>query len=160
MSTNVGMGLAAFGSSRMGFGTPGTINSTVAKLFLKELDQSVRGNAEAINPTTGDYVRDTTTGVHRGMDSVQQMVYLALRTAKNSTLVQNFGLRNFGDVITDSTKNDIINAINETLRDLVLRQLVEIVSIEVTRVKSTAYQILVKWKNLTNNETNVFRISL
>ncbi len=38
------------------------------------------------------------------MDSVQQMVYLALRTAKNSTLVQNFGLRSFGDVVTDSTK--------------------------------------------------------
>jgi hypothetical protein len=160
MTSSLGMGLSAFGSSRMGFGTPGTINSTVAKLFLKELDQSVRGNAEAINPVTGDYVRDTTTGIHRGMDSVQQMVYLALRTVKNSTLVPNFGLRNFGEVITDSTRNDIINAVNETLRDLVLRQLIEIVSIEVTRVKAIAYQILVKWRNITNNETNVFRISL
>lgn len=160
MSTNIGMGLSAFGSSRTGFGTPGTINSTVAKLLLKENDLSIKGNVVAINQITGDYIRDETTGVHRGMDSVQQMVYLALRTAKNSTLVQNFGLRSFGDVVTDSTKKDITNAINETLRDLVLRQLVEVVTVEVTKVKSTAYQILIKWKNLTNNETNIFRISL
>lgn len=160
MSTNLGMGLSAFGSSRTGFGTPGTVNSTVTKLFLKEEDLSVKGNAAAINPTTGDYVRDETTGIHRGMDSVQQMVYLTLRTVKNSTLVNNFGLRAFGDVVTDSTKKDIVNAINESLRDLVLRQLIEVISIDVSKIKSTAYQILVKWKNITNNETNIFRISL
>lgn len=158
--TDYGAGNSGFGSGRAGYGSPYTINSTAVKLFLKEEDLTQQANAAAINPVTGDYVRDQVTGIHRGMDSVQQMVYLALRTAKNSTLIPNFGLRSFGDIVTDSVKLDITNAINEALQDLVLRQLVEVISIDINKLKATAFSILVKWRNLTNKETNTFRIQL
>lgn len=159
MSDN-GIGIAPFGTCLYGYGTPTVINSTAGKLFLKEEDLSIQTNAPAINAKTGDFIRDPETGIHRGMNSVSQMVYLALRTAKNSTLIPNYGINPFPKVLTDGIERKIQQDVEDALRDLTLRRLIIINSIQVSRVKQSALQILISWRNLTNNEENNFRISL
>lgn len=156
----IGFGVCPLGTSLFGYGVPYTINSTVPKLFLKEDDLSFQANAPAINQKTGDFVRDPVTGIHRGMDSVAQMVYLALKTAKDSTLIPNFGIKKFPKLLTDGIEQEIEQTIQDALSELILRRLIELVLVEVVRVKKTAIQILVRWKNLTNNELNTFRVSL
>jgi hypothetical protein len=159
-STDLGLGVAPLGTALYGYGAPTTLNSTVSKLFLKEEDLTVQANSPAINTKSGDFIRDPETGIHRGMDSVQQMVYLALRTAKNSSLVPNFGINRPPKVITDGVEREIQQTVQDALSDLILRRLVELISVEVQRIKTTGLQILVNWRNLTNSENNTFRITL
>lgn len=152
---DVGIGLAPFGSSRLGFGAPAQTNSTTAKLYLAA--DGLRKNAAFIDTVSGDVSRDPNTGVHLGMDGVQQQVYLALRTLKGSAIVQNLGISFKMTVISETTVRKVEDAVRSALADLVLRQLVKIGKITVERVKMTAISITVTWTNLTTNETNVSR---
>lgn len=152
---DAGIGSAPLGSCPFGFGSPAKLNSTAALLFLDA--QKVRRNAVQLNAVTGDVIRDASTGVHMGMDGVQQQVYLALRTLKGSAIVQNLGVSFKVKTISETTARKLEQEARAALSDLVLRQLVEIVKITSERVKMTAVSISVTWKNLTNGETNVTR---
>ncbi len=152
---DVGIGLAPLGSSSLGFGAPTRLNSTTAKLYLAA--DGTRKNAAAIDTVTGDIKRDPLTGIHLGMDGVQQQVYLALRTLKGSSVVLSLGIAFKATTISATTTRKIEEAVRAALADLVLRQLVKIVAIKPERVKITGIRVDVTWTNLTTNETNVSR---
>lgn len=152
MFDDLGAGECGAGSSFFGYGEPYTQNSTAGKVFLDANGR--QRNAALINPNTGDIVRDMTTGIHMGMDSVAQMVYLALRTIKGSSVISSFGIEFKFKTISNTTVQKVKEAVQAALQDLVLRQLIEITEITVNRAKVTGIEYTVKWKNLTNGETN------
>jgi len=156
--SDIGFGLCGFGTSVYGFGTPGTANSTTAKLFIKE--DGTRGNTIKIDPNSGDYVLDD-NGIPMGDNSINQMVYLALKTTKNSSALLNFGI----DIASIKTVGDNVKlkftlAVNDAVKHLTDRRLISIVSVDVVQLmnKPGAIQVTVKWKDLTNGEVNAFKL--
>lgn len=154
---DLGFGLAAFGSSSFGYGESAVVNSTSAKLYLDT--KGAQHNAAEINTVTGDLVRDPETGLHRGMDSVGQMVYLALRTLKGSSIVRELGINMRVKLLSETTTQKVRDAVNEALSNLVSRQLVEVTQINAERFGMTGLRVSVIWKNLTNGETETSRWS-
>lgn len=152
---DLGIGLASLGSSPLGFGSPSRANSTTAKLYLSPTGQ--KRNAAAIDTVTGDLQRDATTGIHQGMDGVQQQVYIALRTLKGSAVVLNLGIAFKPTTISETTTRKLQDAVRAALSDLVSRQLVRVDDVKAERVKMTGILVIVRWTNLTTNETNVSR---
>ena len=152
---DIGIGLAPLGSSSLGYGSPTISNSTSA---LALLDQSgIKRNAVMIDTVTGDFVRDQTTGVHLGMDSVQQQVYLALRTLKGSSVVLNLGIAFKVKTISETTTQKLKAAVNEALLPLTSRALIAVTNVTAERVKMTAITVSVSWTNLTTGELNISR---
>lgn len=152
---DTGIGLAPMGSSPLGYGSPSQTNSTTAKLYLAS--DGTRRNAASIDTVTGDFQRDPTTGIHLGMDGVQQQVYLALRTLKGSSIVLNLGLSFKMTTLSETTARKVEESVRSALSDLVTRQLVRVDKVTAERVKITGLLVIVNWTNLTTNETNVSR---
>lgn len=158
MSSDIGLGLCAFGTSVYGFGTPGVSNSTTAKLFIKP--DGTRGNVAMIDPQTGDYVLDV-NGIPVGDNSINQMMFLALRTTRNSSALLNFGI----DIskiktITPNIQLKFQLAVNDAVAHLIARNLVTITSVSVTNLlnKPTSIQVMVNWKDNSNGEVNAFKL--
>lgn len=149
-----GLGSAPFGSSPFGYGAVTAINSTATKLYLD--NQGTRRNVESINTVTGDTVRGE-RGIHKGMDSVAQQVYLAIRTLRGSSVVNDLGINFRVKVISDTITQKVTDAVTEAMSDLVSRQLVSVESVAVNKIKLTAIEVIVTWKNLTNGETETTR---
>lgn len=154
----LGLGACPLGSTPIGFGIYTSLNSTAGKLY-QDNDGIIR-NAEKINIETGQVEYDQETGIPKGMDSVQQMVYLALRTVQGSSIIPTFGLKFNLKTINSSTKQKIQQAVEGALANLVSRRLIEIVEITVDRIKLNAIFYQLKWKNLTNNETTLDKFEL
>jgi len=152
---DLGLGAAPMGSTPFGFGAPMTLNSTSAKLYLSA--DGARRNSAQINSVTGDLVRDASNGLHAGMDSVSQQVYLALRTLRGSAIVQRLGIAFSVKIINETTSRKLADEVYVALADLTSRQLIEVVSVDSERIKVTGIRVSVKWRNLTNGETNVTR---
>jgi len=152
---NLGIGAAPLGSSSLGFGSPAKQNSTSSRLY--QGPDGVRRNASALNTMTGDIQRDAQNGIHTGMDSIQQQVYLAIRTIKGSAIVQSLGMALKVKTISETTAQKVKQAITAALADLVTRQLIVVNTITVERIKITGIRVIVTWTNLTNNETNISR---
>jgi len=154
MTGNLYLGQSGLGSSQYGYGSPASINSTTAKLFRKV--DGTYGNVAKTNPNTGDYVLDA-NGNNVGDDSVNQMVFLALRTIKNSSSVANFGFDFKAKVISDSAELKIKLAVNDTLKNLITKKLIILNSVEVNRATVSGLEITVKWTNTSSSEQNTFK---
>ena len=153
--SDLGFGLSPFGTSIFGYGTTTSLNSSTAKLFLKS--DGSRGNVAKIDAVTGDFVLDE-FGNKVGDDSVNQMMYLALRTSKNSSALLNFGIDLSSiKTITDGVNLKITLFINDAVKHLTDKNLVSIENVIIERTKDTGLAINVKWKNLTSNELNTFK---
>ncbi len=156
--TDLGFGYAGFGLSHFGYGTPAAINSSTKALF-KKLDGTY-GNCGLIDPLTGDDVLDD-SGNPIGDNSINQMVYLALRTTRNSSVLLNFGIdiKNI-KTITDNIKLKFQLAVNDAVKHLTDRKLITITLVEVTEImnKPGAIQVLVNWKDNSNGEINSFKL--
>jgi len=151
----LGIGRAPLGRSSIGYGSPSVANSTSKKLLLDEF--GVQRNAVKIDTVTGDFVRDPVTGIHLGMDSVQQQVYLALRTLKGSAVVQNLGIAFKIKTLSETTEQKVKEAVIAALLPLTSRALVRLESVKAERLKMTGLSVVVTWTNLTTNETNISR---
>ncbi len=152
---DVGIGLAPLGSSSLGFGAPTKLNSTTAKLYLSQGLQ--RRNAAGLDTVTGDVKRNAVTGIHEGMDGVEQQVYLAVRTIQGSSVVSSLGISFKMTVISDTTARKVEDAVRLALSDLVTRLLVRVDKVTVERVKMTGLRVIVLWTNLTTGEKNETR---
>ena len=157
-SDSLGFGLSPFGSSVYGFGQAASVDSTTAKLFLKP--DGTRGNAAKIDPYTKDYVLDDNGNIV-GDNSVNQMVYLALRTTKNSSVLLGFGI----DISKIKTVTDNVNvkfqlAVNEALKHMTDKKLISNVTVKVNKIGQLpgALEVIVNWRDNTNGETNVFKL--
>jgi hypothetical protein len=146
----IGAGYAPAGTSSAGYGVPDAAavpNNAILPAILTGLPQTGR----YINPQTGDYVF-TSDGRLMGMDTVPQLVLLALTTTLGSsalpalgetfTLIREQG-PNFGQQLTAT--------VNAALADLVRRKFVKVNSVTTQQSPSNpdAGTVLVKWSDLT-----------
>lgn len=150
---SAGFGKAKFGSSHSGFGTPSTLNSSVAKTLINE--QGLQGDCPKIDPLTGDFVLDA-NGNPIGDKSINQMVYLAFRTLYNSSGVLNFGfdINTTDYTINDTAKLRVKLSVMNASKHLTKAGLINIVSVDVQKVTATGLQILIQWMDLSTNEIN------
>jgi len=143
MSNALGFGACGFGAAAFGWGTPASTNSSTASLLLKP--DGTQGNVVALDPTTGDYILDA-TGQKQGADSIQQKVYLALRTVLGSAADTTLGIDLPSGTITDDMTNRITLAVGAALKALTDAGLLTIVAVLVTRVKTNALRTEVQWQ--------------
>lgn len=150
-----GAGNYPVGSLHCGFGQPSQINSSTAKVWIKR--DGTQGNASLIDPRTGDYVLDE-FGNSVGDDSINQMVFLALTTIRNTSAVSNFGLELDinNSIINESTLPRVKLAVFKALKHLTDPQVITIVDVTTTRISGTGLEINVQWQNNSTGEINIF----
>jgi hypothetical protein len=153
-----GIGLFPLGLFPLGYGQSGSTTSVTSKLFIKS--DGSQGNVAKIDSLTGDYVLDD-HGNAIGDNSLNQMVYLGLKTTINTSCLLNFGL----DIENIKTISPNIQlkfklAVNSAVKHLIDRKLISIVSIDVINIqnKPGAIQVFVNYKDLTTNETNKIKL--
>lgn len=154
---SIGFGQASFGGSQFGYGTPSQVNSSIAKMWIKQ--DGTQGNSAMINPATGDYLLDA-NGNSIGADSVDNMVYLAIQTQYNSSTVPGFGLNidftNTNSVTMNTGKLRV--GVANALAHLIKPGVISLVSVVINRMSSTGYQIEIKWRNLSTGDINILTL--
>ena len=145
----LGMGICPFGSAPLGFGTPASSATNYAALLVKP--DGTRGDCCAIDTVTGDYLLDA-AGNKVGGDSIPQMVYLALRTARGSSCVPDLGIGAFPATIGDNITQRLTETVTTALSDMIAAKLIEIVTLTVERRGVGAVQIRLDWRNLITGE--------
>jgi hypothetical protein len=155
----IAMGVCGLGTAILGYGDPSIINSTTVKLFKKS-DNSY-GNVAALDYETGDYILDPDTGIPLGENSVGQMVAMACKTKLNSSGLFGFGI-DISNIktITNNISSKFEIAIKAAVKHLVDRKLINIVSVSVVQIKNQpgAIGVTFKWTDLTNGETNLYKL--
>lgn len=158
MSIDLGYGLSGFGNSIFGYGTPGVSDSSAAKMFIKS--DGTKGNVAKIDFSTGDYVLDA-GGNPVGDNSVNQMVYLALKTTKNSSSLRNFGIDLLSiKTVTENIKLKFNLAVSSALKHMTDRKLISIISVDVNQIinKPGAITVNVKWRDETSGDINSIKL--
>lgn len=157
MSTTFkGFGISHAGTSPFGFGDVATADANVGNTLLKT--DGSQGDASMISPITRDYVFDK-FGRKVGIDAVQQSVYLALITVKDTSAV--FGLGStFQNIktITPNLNAQVTIAVNDALSALIAAKKVLVQSVSVTITPTKAAQITVNWVDLTKSTNNTTSI--
>jgi hypothetical protein len=151
-----GAGLSGFGTSFAGYGEVST-NIPSNKTVLIDKFTGKSGNTRFIDPLTKDY-QFNEQGYAVGGNGIQQLVYLAILTVKNSSVIKDFG-QGFTSVKTlgSNYKTLITNEVNNALSDLVKKKLIELVSVDISTAGTTS-RIIIQWKNLKNNDLNTITI--
>lgn len=151
-----GAGKATFGSARVGYGNPAFLNPIRKKVYTKH-DGLTQGDSAFINPLTGKYELDERGNVIGG-DSIQQMVYLALFTSLNSSVVEDFGIdfNDFTQTVTPSLQYQLRRNIFNALRHLTSTNKISIVDIIIERSKlqPNKLDIEIRWLDVVKNEEN------
>lgn len=146
-----GYGSQPYGSSRYGIGTASQAPIPGGSV-LRDPQTGASSGSRRIDPVTRDYVVDS-SGRALGMNDVQQLVEIAIQTVKYSSAMNSLGQR-LGDidVIGDNIERQVRNVLEEAVAHLTSRNLVEIVSVVVTRLHPGAIRILFRWRDLTTGE--------
>lgn len=147
---SLGAGISPMGTGAYGYGTP-----AVAPTPGGTVNRDSRGNqlgSPAISTTpgtAGQYIFDS-FGRRMGMPSVQQLVILATATIKGTCCVADLGNEFFNaDKITDSYESDQKARVQECLKDLVQRKLIEINSIFTVKLQDMRVYTRVHITDLT-----------
>ncbi|WP_437489481.1 hypothetical protein WME75_10795 [Sorangium sp. So ce1014] len=125
------------------------MNSSTAKLLRRP--DGTYGDCALIDTRSGDFVLDD-AGNKIGWDSLNQMVYLAVRTAVGSSAVQTMGIELPTGVITDNAATRTRNAVEAALKSMTGRNLISILDVTMTRVAQSGVQVAVKWKALSTGK--------
>ena len=141
--SNQGAGNCPAGNCPGGFGTPAQTNSSTASLLVQA--DGTQGNCVFIDPTTGDYRLDA-KGQKQGWDSLNQKVYLALRTVLGSSAVPTLGIVQVSGVIGPDFVARIQGAVRTALKSMTDAHLIIIVDIVVTRIGTSAVERKVLWR--------------
>jgi hypothetical protein len=150
MSADIGLGAAALGGCIVGFGEPGAADNYGGSVF-RDLATGASLTGRYIDPKTRQYVYDQ-YGRALGQSTVPQLVQLALTTKLGSSTVSTLGQR-FGelDVIDESFDGRARAFVDQALADLVSKNLVEVLSVDIDRVAVSGERIHVRWKDLTTD---------
>lgn len=142
--------MAPFGTVAFGYGNPAIANPNVG-LVLKKSDNSL-GSSRFIDPATRDYVIDPETGRIVGQDNMQQMVYLALVTVKESSAVFDLG-QNFTSIkqITPNINAQITNDVKRCLNHLTVKKQIVINNVFVQVDDRNVARINVVWTDTSKN---------
>lgn len=146
----IGAGYAPAGTSAAGYGVPDA--ATVPNnAVLPDLRTGLPQTGRFINPKTGDYVF-TADGRLMGMDTVPQLVLLALMTTLGSSAIPGLG-EEFSKIQEKgpSFLQQITSKVNSALADLIQRKFVKVNSITVQEPPSNpdAGTCLIQWTDLT-----------
>ena len=142
----LGAGVSQFGTTYAGTGTP--IHQSYKRRIWKDQFGNLQ-NARMIDPITMDYVFNE-FGYSEGMSDIQQQVYLALITAKNSSIILTLGLSYYNtQVIGTNYQYQIEEDVNQALYSLIKDKKVLLNSVEVKRNSTNQLIVDVKWTDLT-----------
>lgn len=144
-----GMGSCGFGNAPMGSGDIVTGAASPSRFLLKE--DGTLGECAKINPVTGDFVV-TARGEKVGDDSINQMVYLALRTDLGSAAVTTLGIELPSGVIRDDVKVTVRNAVLAAVKRLTDANLIAVVDVATDRLGPTSIRIHVRWQRLSTGQ--------
>jgi hypothetical protein len=146
----IGAGFAPAGTSSAGYGVPDAAtvpNNSV----LPDLRTGLPQTGRFINPATGDYVF-TADGRLLGMDTVPQLVLLAMMTTLGSSAIPTLG-QTYTQIQEKSRdfQQQMATAITSALADLIKRKFVKVNSITVQQPPSNpdAGMVLFQWTDLT-----------
>lgn len=139
-----GAGFSTFGISFAGYGIPSSETSLNKYTLIDDFGNT--SNARLIDPETRDY--RFTNGYIVGGNDVQQLVYLALLTVRNSSSLNSFG-QSFSSikVIGIHYKTRVVSAVNEALRNLINNKIIELIEVN-TVVSGNRVKIDVRWKDI------------
>lgn len=145
-----GFGLAPFGSSIFGYGSPALANPNIGKALATTTGV---GEVRFINPKTKDYEMDPATGKLLGGTDTQQLVYLALVTVSNSSAVQSLG-QGISKIklITSNLQRQVENEVQLALRSLIIKNIISLDSVTVDRDRNNAVIIVVAWTDLAREQ--------
>lgn len=142
-----GFGLAPAGTAPFGFGAPALADPNIGQALTKT--DGSQGEARSIDPRTRDYAFDE-KGRVKGIDSVQQQVYLALVTVRDSSSVTGLGqLFSSIKLITANLQTQMTNEVRQALSRLIAENKVQLVSVRVELTPSKAALVHVEWLDLT-----------
>jgi hypothetical protein len=155
---HVGIGACACGGAPYGFGTPATSPTPGGAIYRNTLTGDMMG-AALIDSHTKQYSIDS-NGRVLGVSPVHQLVYLALNTLRNSSVIQDFGL----DLprvkdIADNHLQAVEGLVRDALSDLVRRNLIQIRRVGVRLFNPTGTLIELEWLDLTTGQTETTPIT-
>lgn len=141
-----GFGVAPFGSSPYGLGTPATTAADNSGVVLAD-DLGVQHGSRYINPRTRQYEYDA-HGRAKGMPNVRQLAMLAFLTIEGSSAMADLGIEEASGVIGVNFVARRKEAIQRAFARLTRDKLLTITSIEVDITRRPTFT-LVRWKDLT-----------
>lgn len=144
------MGACPAGSSPCGFGTVARLPSTVTPILRKP--DGTQGDCRAIDTRTGDYVLDA-SGNAVGWDSLDQKVYLALRTDLGSSAEQSLGVQWPTGVIRDDMAARNKAAVVAALKRLTEAGEIVLLDVITTRIGPTRMSREVRWRATGSNRS-------
>lgn len=144
----LGMGVAPLGTSSFGFGIPDSILGPSSKILISSQDGQAK-TAKKLDPLSGQYVIDS-LGRFEGTDTVPQLVMLRAKTVRGSSSLPNFG-QSFTSIdrIRDNIQEEVTNAVNVAMDDLVRGKLIAINSVTIERFNTSGLIIVMRWTDLT-----------
>ncbi len=154
----MGFGSSGFGSSPYGLGTPSDTDPNGGAILRNAFTAKSQGSRR-INPYTRDYVLDA-FGRIEGMDTVQQLVLLAVSTELGSSSMTELGhdLKSI-DRITTNFERRVDSVLREALAQVIADRLVEVQGIKVTRLQPQGRAFIqLVWRDLTSGEEHLEEI--
>lgn len=149
-----GFGAAPFGASPYGIGTP-DVEYEEGGTILPVDGASPTTRARFIDPVTRQFEVDE-FGQLKGMDAVQQQMYLALRTIAGEAIPEQLGnevlsIEDIGAWFEDDVRDKVKKACSR----LIAARLVRLEEIGVDVFKQGGAFIRVRWTNLLNGREYV-----
>lgn len=144
----LGFGLAPFGSSVFGFGSPAVSGSTTVPILYNP--DNPFADCEKLT-ASGDYDLDD-RGRTKGDSAISQRVYLALFTELGSAAQTDLGIEPMPKVINESTAELIKMNVEKALSTLIKERSIALLDVKTERFHSTGLLILVRWINLKTRE--------
>lgn len=153
----LGAGNAPAGTAPAGMGTPASGNGTGLVPFAA-LQTGAPMGSRLIDQATKRYVIGA-DGRMRGMNNIAQMVQIAVTTTLNSSSVRGLGIDLSSAQTLDAGTTNAMNAIyRSALADLINRNLIELLSVDVTPFPTSGAYVLVKWRDLSTGLEQTLRV--
>lgn len=155
--------MAIYGAEPYGPGTPAVAPALGGKTLTDPSTGQQLGSRK-IDPTTGQYVIDPSTGRIAGMTNAQQLVYLATRTRKGSSALQGLG-QTLADIerIGAGFEKRVDTILRDAVQTLVDRGIITVDSVDVQKVKTpdgrTVVFVNLRWRDVSTGQPETTLVS-
>lgn len=144
----LGFGFFPFGASPFGYGQPGKAGVSNSPIYQKS--DGKEGTARFIDPYSRDYVL-TDNGRFLGADEVEQAVYLALTTAKGSSVLSDLG-QSFTNlqIAGENLQRRVEDEVNVALNDLIQAEMIELIAVS-AQYQNNRLTVKVEWRDVASD---------
>lgn len=154
---NLGNGLLPLGLSPYGIGYPEGATVFTGAILTDPASNTSTGSRR-IDPKTRDYVLDGSARAS-GMGDTQQLVLMAVSTARGSSAMLALGHRlDDIDTIGDDISRRVRSILEDALADLVARKLITIVAVVAQVLRPGAVYINLRWRDTTTQTEHKLEI--